>query len=51
MQTAMSRRVQVRPANGAADGPTGDIVYLTEGPEGALYYVRPGVADTTGTSA
>ena len=36
------------PANGAADGPTGDIVYLTEGPEGALYYVDLGVSDTTG---
>ena len=37
------------PANGAADGPTGDIVYLTEGPEGALYYVDLGFSDTTGT--
>ena len=37
------------PANGAADGPTGDIVYLTEGPEGALYYVDLGVSDITGT--
>ena len=36
------------PANGAPDGPTGDIVYLTEGPEGALYYVDLGVSDTTG---
>ncbi len=36
------------PANGAADGPTGDIVYLTQGPEGALYYVDLGVSDTTG---
>ena len=36
------------PANGAPDGPTGDIVYLTEGPEGALYYIDLGVADTTG---
>ena len=27
------------PADGSADGPYGDIVYLTEGPEGALYYV------------
>ena len=37
------------PANGAPDGPTGDIVYLTEGPEGALYYIDLGVSDTTGT--
>ena len=39
------------PANGAPDGPTGDIVYLTQGPEGALYYVDLGVSDTTGQSA
>ena len=38
------------PANGAADGPYGDIVYLTEGPEGALYYVDLGYSDTTGSS-
>ena len=37
------------PADGALDGPNGDIVYLTEGPEGALYYVDLGVSDTTGT--
>ena len=36
------------PADGAPDGPTGDIVYLTQGPEGALYYIDLGVADTTG---
>src|SRR5262249_26472618 len=33
---------------GAPDGPTGDIVYLTEGPDSALYYIDLGVADTTG---
>ena len=27
------------PADGSTEGPYGDIVYLTEGPEGALYYV------------
>ena len=32
----------------APDGPTGDIVYLTQGPEGALYYIDLGVSDTTG---
>ena len=37
------------PANGAPDGPTGDVVYLTQGPEGALYYIDLGVSDTTGT--
>ena len=39
------------PANGAADGPTGDIVYLTEGPEGALYYVDIGYSDVSGATA
>jgi glucose/arabinose dehydrogenase/chitodextrinase len=29
--------------------PAGDIVYLTEGPDGALYYLDLGYADTTGT--
>jgi glucose/arabinose dehydrogenase/PKD repeat protein len=36
------------PADGAPDGPTGDIVYLSEGPDGALYYVDLGYSDTTG---
>ena len=36
------------PANGAADGPYGDIVYLTEGPDGAIYYVDLGYSDTSG---
>ncbi len=38
------------PANGAADGATGDIVYLTEGPDGALYYIDLGYSDTTFTA-
>ena len=37
------------PANGAVDGPYGDIVYLTEGPDGALYYVDLGYSDISGT--
>ena len=37
------------PANGAADGPHRRHRVLTEGPEGALYYVDLGVSDTTGT--
>jgi glucose/arabinose dehydrogenase/PKD repeat protein len=37
------------PANGANDGPYGDIVYLTEGPEGALYYVDLGFSEVNGT--
>ncbi|HEU4331334.1 MAG TPA: PQQ-dependent sugar dehydrogenase [Lapillicoccus sp.] len=30
------------PTDGSPDGPFGDIVYLTEGPDGALYYVDLG---------
>lgn len=37
------------PASDLVDGPTGDVVYLTEGPDGALYYVDLGYSDTTGT--
>jgi glucose/arabinose dehydrogenase len=37
------------PANGTVDGPYGDIVYLTEGPDGALYYVDLGYSDISGT--
>ncbi len=40
--------VNFEPPNGAPDGSTGDIVYLTEGPDGALYYVDLGYSDTTG---
>ena len=36
------------PPDGSADGPYGDIVYLTEGPDGALYYVDLGYSDTSG---
>ena len=36
------------PLNGQPDGP-GDIVYLTEGPDGALYYVDLGYSDIAGT--
>jgi glucose/arabinose dehydrogenase len=37
------------PADGSVDGPYGDIVYLTEGPDGALYYVDLGYSDIGGT--
>ena len=40
--------VNFEPANGAADGPYGDIVYLTQGPDGALYYVDLGYSDDSG---
>jgi glucose/arabinose dehydrogenase len=41
--------VNFEPSDGSADGPTGDIVYLKEGPDGALYYVDLGYSDTTST--
>jgi glucose/arabinose dehydrogenase len=37
------------PADGTVDGPYGDIVYLAEGPDGALYYVDLGYSDESGT--
>src|SRR5262245_24157022 len=37
------------PADGTVDGPYVDIVYLTEGPDGALYYVDLGYSDISGT--
>jgi glucose/arabinose dehydrogenase/PKD repeat protein len=37
------------PADGSSDGPYGDIVYLAEGPDGALYYVDLGYSDVGGT--
>jgi glucose/arabinose dehydrogenase/chitodextrinase len=36
------------PPNGAPDGPYGDIVYLTQGPDGAIYYVDLGYSDDSG---
>ena len=36
------------PADGRNDGPYGDIVYLVEGPEGALYYLDLGYSDISG---
>jgi glucose/arabinose dehydrogenase/PKD repeat protein len=37
------------PANGVPFGPYGDIVYLTEGPDGSLYYLDLGYSDNSGT--
>ncbi len=37
------------PLDGSPDGPYGDVVYLTEGPDGALYYIDLGYSDTSGT--
>ena len=41
--------VNFEPPDGSVDGPYGDIVYLTEGPDGALYYVDLGYSDVGGT--
>jgi glucose/arabinose dehydrogenase len=45
----VSSVVNFEPANGSVDGPYGDIVHLTEGPDGALYYVDLGYSDISGT--
>ncbi len=37
------------PLDGSVDGPYGDIVNLTEGPDGALYYVDIGFAEQSNT--
>ena len=37
------------PPDGSVDGPYGDIVYLLEGPDGALYYIDLGYSDISGT--
>jgi len=37
------------PADGSVDGPYGDIVYLAQGPDGALYYADLGYSDDSGT--
>ncbi len=37
------------PMSGVVDGPYGDIVYLTEGPDGCLYYIDLGYSDVSGT--
>ena len=36
------------PADGSVDGPYGDIVYMVEGPDGALYYLDLGYSDISG---
>ena len=37
------------PLDGSVDGPYGDIVYLVQGPDGALYYLDLGYSDISGT--
>ena len=43
------RRSTSSPPTARVDGPYGDIVYLTKGPDGALYYVDLGYSDISGT--
>lgn len=45
---ALAGTFNFEPADGSVDGPYGDIVYLDEGPDGALYYVDLGYSDTSG---
>ena len=45
----MTGTFNFEPADGSVDGPYGDIVYLAEGPDGALYYVDLGYSDESGT--
>ncbi len=45
----VSSTFNFEPADGSVDGPYGDIVYLAEGPDGALYYVDLGYSDIGGT--
>ena len=46
---AVSGTFNFEPADGSVDGPYGDIVYLAEGPDGALYYADLGYSDESGT--
>ena len=46
---AVTGTFNFEPADGTVDGPYGDIVYLAEGPDGALYYVDLGYSDVGGT--
>jgi glucose/arabinose dehydrogenase len=44
----VSSTFNFEPADGSVDGPYGDIVYLAEGPDGALYYADLGYSDESG---
>jgi glucose/arabinose dehydrogenase len=44
----VSAVLNFEPADGSVDGPYGDIVFLTEGPDGALYYIDLGWDDQGG---
>ena len=46
---AVTGTFNFEPPDGSVDGPYGDIVYLDEGPDGALYYIDLGYDDETGT--
>ena len=50
MPTATSAGVfNFEPISGNPNESAGDVVYLTEGPDGALYYVDLGYSDITGS--
>ena len=42
---AVTGTFNFEPSDGSVDGPYGDIVYLAEGPDGALYYLDLGYSD------
>ena len=46
---AITDTFNFEPSDGSVDGPYGDIVYLDEGPDGALYYLDLGYSDIGGT--
>ncbi|MEV0289632.1 PQQ-dependent sugar dehydrogenase [Kribbella sp. NPDC050820] len=46
---AVTGSFNFEPADGSVDGPYGDIVYLAQGPDGALYYADLGYSDDSGT--
>ena len=46
---AITDTFNFEPSDGSVDGPYGDIVYLDEGPDGALYYLDLGYSDVGGT--
>ncbi|MGY4768421.1 PQQ-dependent sugar dehydrogenase [Kribbella sp. CWNU-51] len=45
---AVTGSFNFEPPDGSVDGPYGDIVYLAEGPDGALYYADLGYSDESG---
>jgi PKD repeat protein len=46
---SLTGTINVEPADGSVDGPYGDIVYLVQGPDGAIYYLDLGYSDISGS--